>query len=312
MPFASDFDDVYDAVKNAIEDAVEQPGSCVRLDESRPAGRITERLIRELSSATFCVADITDEKPNVMWELGYAMALQKPTIVIRQGALKLPFDIADVQSIEYDRTRLRNTLVVPLNRVAIDTLTAMRVNPSQLSNVGGSSDTELATVRRELAEVKNMMFELVRTTRLSDAAPPSNSSELDKLTGSWVDSESGSHAYAKLVKGQLVGPYSYGSNDELTGVYFDWRRIGDYWFARYQWINGDISGFTFLKQDAVDLLKGAWWSSSGDRTPTAPPSQKGVASKWRRVDLPTPRWADRFFEVVSRKGLTNVLASTKN
>jgi nucleoside 2-deoxyribosyltransferase len=80
MPFASEFDDVYDAVKTAIEDAVEEPGSCARVDESRPAGRITDRLIRELRSASFCVADITHEKPNVMWELGYAMALHKPTI----------------------------------------------------------------------------------------------------------------------------------------------------------------------------------------------------------------------------------------
>src|SRR5438477_10427745 len=52
---------------------------------------------------------------------------------------------------------------------------------------------------------------------------------------------------------------AYCSNKELTGVYFGWRRMGDYWFARYQWIGAGVCGFTFLKHDALDLLNGAWW-----------------------------------------------------
>jgi hypothetical protein len=310
MPFASEFDDVYDAVKTAIEDAVEEPGSCARLDESRPAGRITDRLIRELCSASFCVADITDEKPNVMWELGYAMALHKPTIVITQSVSQLPFDIADVQSIKYERNQLRSTLAQPLKRVAIDTLTLLRGNRFAIASFETSTDNELATVRRELKEVRNMIFELVRTTKPSEATPASGSFELEKLTGSWVNSESGSHAYASLVNGELVVPYSYCSNDQLTGVYFDWRRMGEYWFARYQWINSDISGFSFLKQEALDLLKGAWWSSSGDDTPAAPPNQKGVAATWRRIDLPTPEWAE-IFRAGETERLTKVLGSWK-
>lgn len=199
MPFASAFDDVYDAVKRAIDDAVQLPGSCSRLDENRPAGRITERLIQAMHSATFCIADITEERPNVMWELGYAMALQKPTIVITQGQSTLPFDIADVQTIRYDRNHLRGSLTEPLKRTVIDTLTSMRTSPSHVTDSGPRTDTELATVRKELADVKSMIFELVRAIRPSDAAPKSGHFELEKLTGSWVNSESGSHAYARLI-----------------------------------------------------------------------------------------------------------------
>src|SRR6266404_984294 len=245
MPFAKEFDDVYDAIRKAVEDAVEQPGSCARLDENRPAGRITERLIRELRLATFCVADITDEKPNVMWELGYAMALGKPTIVITQDLSKLPFDIADIQSIKYDRRHLRSTLTRPLKSVAVDTLASLRVRQPEVTAVEAPKDAELAILRKELTDVKSMILEVVRLSKPIDATASPQISELQKITGAWVNEESNSHAYAALVNGDLVVPYSYQSNDFLTGVYFGWRRIGEYWFARYQWLGGDPSGFTF-------------------------------------------------------------------
>ena len=46
------------------------------------------------------MADITETKPNVMWESGFAMALGKPVIVITQSLADLPFDIRDMQAIE--------------------------------------------------------------------------------------------------------------------------------------------------------------------------------------------------------------------
>ena len=43
MPFAADFDDVYAVIKATVETAaVDIEGRCFRLDESRPAGRITD------------------------------------------------------------------------------------------------------------------------------------------------------------------------------------------------------------------------------------------------------------------------------
>src|SRR5687768_3561301 len=107
MPFAREFEDVYSTIKMSVADAVaDQPLKCFRLDESRPAGRITERLIQELQSATLCVADLSGGKANVMWEVGYAMALGKPTILITQDKGELPFDIHDMLSIQYERSHL--------------------------------------------------------------------------------------------------------------------------------------------------------------------------------------------------------------
>lgn len=123
MPFAAEFDDVYAVVKSSVESAgTLEKWRCFRLDESRPAGRITDRLIAELRSATVCVADISGAKPNVMWELGFAMALGKPTLLITQKPDDVPFDIKDMQTIGYDRNRLRATLGASLGAAVSDTV----------------------------------------------------------------------------------------------------------------------------------------------------------------------------------------------
>src|SRR5205814_1752245 len=157
------------------------------------------------------------------------MALDKPTIVITQSASNLPFDIADIQTIRYSRSYLRTSLAQPLKEIAIDTIASIRSGRSKTAPVEGATDKELATLRSELSDVKKMLSEVVYTLKPSDATPPSRDSDLQKLSGAWVNSETGSHAYASLISGELVVPYSYSSNKELTGVYFGWRRMGDYW-----------------------------------------------------------------------------------
>jgi hypothetical protein len=60
MPFDDAFDDVYAAIKHSVESVEHgEPIRCARLDESRPAGRITDRLVAELRGSAFCIADLT-------------------------------------------------------------------------------------------------------------------------------------------------------------------------------------------------------------------------------------------------------------
>lgn len=123
MPFALEFEDVYQAIRAAVERSV--PGEqifCYRLDEIKGAGRITDDLLRELQEAVVCIADLTGSKPNVMWEVGYAMALKKPVLFMTQDVGALPFDIKDIRTIGYDRQSLAKTLQNPLTEAFRDTL----------------------------------------------------------------------------------------------------------------------------------------------------------------------------------------------
>ena len=56
------------------------------------------------------------------------MALGKPTIVVTQTLNDLPFDIKDMQSIEYQRHHLNSSLNIPLRRMVVDTLASLTVN----------------------------------------------------------------------------------------------------------------------------------------------------------------------------------------
>jgi hypothetical protein len=121
MPFAAEFDDVYDLIKQAISE-VDDGLKVVRLDEVRAAGRISEDLVHELSTSTLCVADVTGGNANVMWEVGFATALKKPLIVLNQEYEDLPFDIADLRAVMYERGSLAKTLKVPLAAAIRETL----------------------------------------------------------------------------------------------------------------------------------------------------------------------------------------------
>lgn len=123
MPFATEFDDVYQSIRAGVEGSVPSESiTCQRLDEIKGAGRITDDLLRELQESVVCVADVTGCRPNVMWEVGYAMALKKPILVVTQELRELPFDIKDLRTIGYNRQSLVQTLQKPLADAFRDTL----------------------------------------------------------------------------------------------------------------------------------------------------------------------------------------------
>ena len=58
--------------------------------------RIIPSVVESIRRSAFIIADLTELKPNVLWELGYAQALSKDIIVTAKEGTKLPFDIVDV------------------------------------------------------------------------------------------------------------------------------------------------------------------------------------------------------------------------
>ena len=312
MPYAREFDDVYSTIKTSVEAALTTPNAhCFRLSDTRPAGRITDRLLRELKASSICVADLTGTKPNVMWEVGFAMALEKPIIIITQQAEELPFDIKDMQHLVYDRSHLSETLGRHLKQMVIDTMQA----EVQKSGSGNGSEINSANLVGELLnqvnDLKSMVSNAVSALNLAsgpkeeEKPAPAN---LSLLQGAWVNLGSRSHLYARIVDNDLLVPYCYGGDNELTGIYYNWKRMGDYWFARFCWMDGDASGFAFLKQESVNSLTGAWWMDDDvEGIPTAPLQGSGEPSRWERKTSDFPDWADRFLEEVERDGLASYL-----
>jgi hypothetical protein len=85
-------------------------------DVSRP-GLILENIVQGLVESEVIIAEITPANRNVFYELGYAHALKKPTILLAKRGSKLPFDVQGYRCIFYvDSVDGKNELVADLKR----------------------------------------------------------------------------------------------------------------------------------------------------------------------------------------------------
>jgi hypothetical protein len=67
-------------------------------------GLILHDVAQGIVEAKIIVAEITPPNQNVFYELGYAHALAKPTILLAERGKQLPFDIGGYRALFYDNT----------------------------------------------------------------------------------------------------------------------------------------------------------------------------------------------------------------
>jgi hypothetical protein len=68
--------------------------------------RITDQVVQMINSANLIVADLTHERPNVYFELGYARGLGKTVITIAREGTNIHFDVKDWTYISYTDSRI--------------------------------------------------------------------------------------------------------------------------------------------------------------------------------------------------------------
>lgn len=99
IPFEEKFDLIY---KYLIIPSLESAGYKVkRADSLLDQQNIMKDIIVNIDSASLIVAEITSLNPNVMYELGIAHALLKPTILLTQSIKDVPFDLRSYRIINY-------------------------------------------------------------------------------------------------------------------------------------------------------------------------------------------------------------------
>jgi hypothetical protein len=64
--------------------------------------RIVPSIISSIRRAAFIIADLTEPRPNVYYELGYAQALGKDILTTAQKGTPLPFDVFDIPTHFWD------------------------------------------------------------------------------------------------------------------------------------------------------------------------------------------------------------------
>lgn len=150
MPFTEDFEDIY---KLGIKQSCEDAGAyCERVDEQIFTESILERVYNQISKADFIIADMTNRNPNVFYEVGYAHALGKRTILLTQNVDDIPFDLKHYPHIVYNNkiSKLKDELT-PRIKWFIDN--------SDKENLTQNVDIELFLDDKSLAS-RNVIYEV--------------------------------------------------------------------------------------------------------------------------------------------------------
>ncbi|MGY0638967.1 MAG: hypothetical protein ACW7DW_18715 [Paraglaciecola chathamensis] len=104
-----DNEDIYGAYKECFS---KYGIKAIRADEIEHEDVITKRIIEEIQTSEFLVGDLTNERPSVYYEIGYAHALGRRVILYRRSGTSIHFDLAAYNCPEYKNiTELKSILM---------------------------------------------------------------------------------------------------------------------------------------------------------------------------------------------------------
>lgn len=99
MQFSDQFNELYnDIIKPTCNDF---NLDVIRADDIYNNGMIIHDITQNIEEAKVIIADITPQNPNVYYEVGYAHALNKNTILLAEEGIDLPFDVRPYRVIFY-------------------------------------------------------------------------------------------------------------------------------------------------------------------------------------------------------------------
>lgn len=103
MQFSDEYNILY---KDVIKPICESYGlECVRADEFFESTPILKDIVDSINLSSLIIAEITPDNPNVFYEIGYAHALNKPTIILcDKTRSKLPFDLSGFRTLFYENS----------------------------------------------------------------------------------------------------------------------------------------------------------------------------------------------------------------
>src|SRR5260370_27335746 len=123
-PFDPEGSRVQDVVRRAIKETglrVVQFSGAIR-----PGAELTSAILGSIREADLIIADVSRQNPNVFYELGFAHALRKQTILLvsDKSGPRLPSDLTGLEYIDYDPANLER--LVDLVKDATEDFTTRR------------------------------------------------------------------------------------------------------------------------------------------------------------------------------------------
>src|SRR5206468_2713214 len=91
MPFGSQWD-LFERVRKVVQDVLGL--TCIRADDVPGSGfDLLEKVHAAIDKAELIIAEVSEPNPNVFYELGYAVGIQKPVLLLAQRGVDIPSDL---------------------------------------------------------------------------------------------------------------------------------------------------------------------------------------------------------------------------
>jgi hypothetical protein len=111
MPFSPVFNDVYSAI---ADECKKLRLKTVRVDQTIGSGIVLRKIFDLIERAEFLIVDLTDERPNIYYELGYAHGVgneENDILLIAKDGTRLHFDVAPLSVQFYTSTEALRIIV---------------------------------------------------------------------------------------------------------------------------------------------------------------------------------------------------------
>ena len=102
LPFSAPHIDVKDTFEACCREANLELED---IEQEATTARIIPRIVDGIRRAAFVVADISESRPNVYFEIGLAQGLDKPIVLTAKVGTILPFDMTDMPVLFWDTQR---------------------------------------------------------------------------------------------------------------------------------------------------------------------------------------------------------------
>src|SRR5947209_2147807 len=121
--FGPNFHRLLEAISQALSRASDTLGldlQSVRPDESPSTLSPRDTILGHIKQADLIIADVSGPSPNVLWEIGYAHGLGKPTLLLSEQDGDVPFDVSDHRFLLYRASDPTSNIVARLAEAVVD------------------------------------------------------------------------------------------------------------------------------------------------------------------------------------------------
>ncbi len=217
MPFRDELNDVHGTIMDVLSELGIQ---ALRMDDNHQAGDIPNEIRHHLRHNSFLIADLSYINPNVMYELGFAQALGKPTLLLCQDTKQLPEFVSRFRAIQYNVTfsgisSLRKSLSRAIKETLEKPIIMPRPGIQPIASTGGTFVKFLPKTEVGKDVWTEIISPVIETLRLEEHQFRDISSDASTVQEKWANIQKATLAIAEITQGDPGIYYLVGASDAL-------------------------------------------------------------------------------------------------